>query len=91
MAHRLVIDAGGRAWNVWSVRPDDAIGRGALTVAPQYANGWLAFERADAGGEAAEKRRIAPVPSDWEGAPDEAVLSLLEAAVPVQRRRMPVS
>lgn len=90
MAHRLVIDAGGRAWNVWSVRPDDAIGRGALTVAPQYANGWLAFEHA-AGGDAAEKRRIAPVPADWEGAPDEVVLSLLASAVPVQRRRTPVS
>ena len=90
MAHRLVIDAAGTAWNVWSVLPDGGTRRSALAVAPQYASGWLAFERADAAAEA-EKRRIAPVPADWETAPDEVVLTLLESAVPVVRRRTPVS
>jgi hypothetical protein len=90
MAHRLVIDAAGTAWNVWSVLPDGGTRRGAIAVAPQYAGGWLAFERADADPEA-EKRRIAPVPPDWETASDEAVLTLLAAAVPVRRRRTPVS
>ena len=92
MALRLVIDADGTAWHVWSVPPHEGTRRVSLALSPQYAAGWLAFEQAEAtGGTAAEKRRVAPLPTDWEKASDAAVLTLLASAVPVQRRALPPS
>jgi hypothetical protein len=47
MAHRLVTDALGCTWQVWAVRPlARAAARGAA-LAPEYRDGWLAFERLD--------------------------------------------
>lgn len=87
MPHRVVTDAGGTVWQVWSVTPDGVAGRPVLAVAPAYAAGWLAFEQLDApAGATPEKRRLAPVPAGWAASDEDAVLALLAAAAPVTRR-----
>jgi hypothetical protein len=42
--------------------------------------GWLCFE------SAAEKRRLSPVPADWEECPAEVLAGYLEGAAAVVRR-----
>lgn len=87
MSLRVVNDAAGIAWYVWHVLPDVLDVRSPLAVAPQYADGWLAFEPVEPPpGVPAEKRRLAPVPPGWATGPDDAVLGLLAAATPVRRR-----
>lgn len=87
MAHRIVTDAVGTSWQVWSVDPDTAAGRPVLAVAAAYASGWLAFEQVDPRpGATPEKRRLAPVPAGCLAAPEHEVLALLAAAAPVVPR-----
>jgi hypothetical protein len=90
--HRLVTDDAGSTWQVWSVVPDTSAARPTLAVLPQYARGWLAFEQMTGAGAIGsaldERRRLAPVPAEWDGAPDAALVTLLEAAVPVRARRI---
>jgi hypothetical protein len=50
-----------------------------MGVAPGFANGWLCFESDD------EKRRLAPVPVEWENADAEGLETLLRAAKRVVR------
>jgi hypothetical protein len=82
---------------VWAVRRVAERAAGSARPGPPtafargYADGWLAFERlapADSAraGVPAEKRRHAPIPVGWEGAPDAALAGWLATAVPVVRR-----
>lgn len=48
-------------------------------VAPNFANGWLCFESDD------EKRRLAPVPENWENADADELEALCKAAKHVVR------
>ena len=73
MPIRDFTDAGGVHWQVWATTPM----RG--DVRPQFAAGWLAFE------SGAERRRLAPIPSTWEEAPDAALCELLAKATAVAR------
>jgi hypothetical protein len=50
-------------------------------VAPEYAYGWLCFQCGE------EKRRLAPVPEEWERAHDEMLEQWCCAAKPVVRRK----
>jgi hypothetical protein len=52
-------DTAGTIWRVWDVYPS---GRGGSASAPHHSfvDGWLCFE------SATEKRRLAPIPPDWE-------------------------
>ena len=85
MSHRVVTDPSGVSWQVWAVHP--TLREGVRTLAPEYQNGWLAFERVEERvGEPVEKRRLAPVPAGWETAPEAAVLALLADATPVAPR-----
>ena len=88
MSYRVVTDRAGAAWQVWTVHPSRRGLASAFAVAPQYITGWLAFERlADPASHASrEKRRLAPVPLDWERASDADVLGLLARATPVAPR-----
>lgn len=97
MAYRIVSDHAGNTWQVWAVRPAPRTGALAAAVAPEYQQGWLAFERTDAtsGLQAAtpelagvsarplEKRRLAPIPPSWEEASEATLLGLLAGAAPV--------
>jgi hypothetical protein len=98
MAHREFTDGIGRSWNVWSVVPERAERRreGTETTRPgerrhtrdrefrvplgdPWTRGWLAFETRG------EKRRLAPIPDDWDLATDEQLAGLLERAEHIQR------
>jgi hypothetical protein len=48
--------------------------RRSVAVASEYTNGWLCFE------SEGEKRRLAPVPPDWEEAGPDRLSSWLQAA-----------
>lgn len=57
MALREFLDAYGMLWTVWSTVP------GSRTVVPDsLKNGWLTFESGDI------RRRLVPIPRDWENA-----------------------
>jgi hypothetical protein len=94
MPHRQFVDASGALWAVWDVRPspprqadgtDAALARGARAgsiadLDSALSGGWLCFE------SAGQKRRLAPIPSDWDLLPVEDLVNLCERAVGVRRR-----
>lgn len=81
MSHRKFTDTVGRIWDVWSVLPDlterrsaspepigeeiveRRVGLGKLPLPKTLSHGWLTFETVH------ERRRLAPIPADWEDAP----------------------
>ena len=97
MAHREFKDSSGRTWNVWSVIPERAERRSSVSASAeperrrhqdtefrvplgaQWTRGWLAFETKGA------KRRLAPIPPDWESATDEQLERMCERATPIAR------
>ena len=100
MAHREFTDEFGRQWNVWSVipeRPERRRRDGSATramerrhrkakefrvpLAEQWIDGWLAFETKG------EKRRLAPIPDEWEVATDEQLHRMLERAEQIRPPR----
>ena len=54
--------------------------RRRMHVGPGLERGWVCFQ------STAEKRRLAPPPSDWEAVADDALEALLGAAEPISRR-----
>lgn len=100
MAHREFTDPFGRSWNVWSVIPERAERRRRagsesreterrhrknkefrVPLAEQWIDGWLAFETKG------EKRRLAPIPDEWEVATDEQLHRMLERAEQIRPPR----
>ena len=98
MAHRTFLDSLGRTWEVWDVTPGkserrdlsrpaippDSIAADRRTQAeyrvvlgPDLANGWLAFQTAG------EKRRLTPIPADWERLPTDELQQLWDEATEV--------
>lgn len=75
MAYREFTDGEGRGWRAWDTRPQSTMG-----VAPELADGWLCFE------SEAEKRRLAPIPEDWQALPEERLVLLLRLAELVPSR-----
>lgn len=71
MPYRELVEDG-EVWVVFSTQPVSG-----ANVRPQYANGWLSFHRG------AERRRLSPIPSDWENADDAQLLAWLEDSEPV--------
>jgi hypothetical protein len=103
MAHREFMDSSRITWEVWDVYPALGDRRGPLgdrrhfmresadrravlgvagvRVSPEYERGWLAFQ------SGLERRRLAPVPSGWEGLDPPDLERLCQAARPVGRAR----
>jgi hypothetical protein len=52
-----------------------------IALPPILANGWLAFESGD------ERRRLAPIPSEWEKLPDDQLRALWRQAQQLPPRR----
>jgi hypothetical protein len=52
-----------------------------VPLSEQWAQGWLAFETKG------EKRRLAPIPDDWETATVEQLVRMLERAEQIRRPR----
>ena len=67
-------DTAGRSWRVWHTVPELAQHR--ITLAPDWKDGWLTFE------SGVEKRRLAPVPAEWESLPAQRLALLCRMAQP---------
>ena len=63
MGYREFVDDAGTLWRVWDTHPVAA--NTLRTVSPSYAGGWLTFESHD------ERRRLMPIPPEWEFASRE--------------------
>lgn len=89
MALRDFTDANGRTWTVWSVHPSSDVRlRSTPTAAtgePDHhdllRDGWLVFETRG------ERRRLVPIPLDWELVDEVALEELCGRAMPVATRR----
>jgi hypothetical protein len=73
MPYREIEDEDG-VWMVFSTEP-----RSGANVRPQYANGWMSFQRGP------ERRRLAPIPMDWEHADDDQLRTWLHRAELVEK------
>ena len=73
MAQREFTDSHGTHWLVWSTTPTTTTVPGAMR------EGWLTFE------SDGERRRLVPVPRDWENAADDRMELYCRAAQPVTR------
>lgn len=96
MSHRTFTDRLGLPWEVWDVIPGVAERRAGIErrdsarvvydrrdgggpwigVRRELAAGWLCFQNG------VEKRRLAPIPVDWERLTDAGLLDLMESATP---------
>lgn len=86
MAIRNFTDPAGRHWTVWSVRPTSDVRLRSTPKADDdhrdlLRHGWLAFETEG------ERRRLIPIPPDWESADTVALEELCRRAVRVPPRR----
>jgi hypothetical protein len=76
---RQIRDDAGVEWMVYAVNPAATEWRAVGSLPEGYRNGWLCFE------SPTEKRRLMPLPEDWEALPIEQLSSLLGNAVQVRR------
>src|SRR3954470_9169418 len=101
MAYRTFTDRSGRTWDVWSVMPTTNVERrerqtpvdpnddrrkepeSRVVLGPGMAKGWLCFQ------SGAEKRRLAPLPRNWETLEERELSTLLAAAIPAKRETPP--
>lgn len=92
MAHRTFRDELGREWDVWEVVPTAVERRMAkapprasvaerrrvqetrVVVPDSLQKGWLAFQ------SGSERRRLAPIPSEWDEMTDRELVELLNQA-----------
>ncbi|HEY2852976.1 MAG TPA: hypothetical protein VGJ18_09040 [Gemmatimonadaceae bacterium] len=74
MAQRDFTDSKGTHWLVWSTMPSPG-----SVLASDMQKGWLTFD------SELERRRLVPVPRDWEDAPPERMELYCRAAQPVAR------
>jgi hypothetical protein len=86
MAVRTFESPDGATWNVWEVVParmGDFRSSHGTHLPRDLADGWLCF---DCG---TEKRRLAPLPSNWQERSEEDLRFWCRAAVPVRARVAP--
>ena len=77
-------DQAGVEWRVFlTARGSDAVSR-EYALPEEFREGWLVFESAN------QKRRLAPVPPDWESLPAEALAALCAKASPQLTRTKPL-
>lgn len=80
MALRNFTDSQGTAWRVWNVVPQYAASRDEEMMTPGLQGGWLCFDSGN------EKRRLSPIPVDWEKAGMDALEAYCRQAAAVQQR-----
>jgi hypothetical protein len=72
-------DPSGVRWDVWAVYPD--VRPSSSTALPgTFQSGWLVFE------SATEKRRLSPIPNDWQSLPADELEQLCSRAETAPRR-----
>ena len=79
LAHRFFVDAQGVRWDAFAVLPTSEP-RGLSRLPEPFQQGWLCFE------SATEKRRLGPIPDQWQTASEDELRRLRDAAQPVQQR-----
>jgi hypothetical protein len=78
-SHRLFDDKRGVRWDVWAVYP--GVRPAQLSALPAtFQSGWLVFE------SGTEKRRLSPIPSNWQALPSTELERLCERAEMATRR-----
>ena len=80
--HRLFDDRQGVRWDVWAVHPETRPPQLSALPGP-FQSGWLVFE------SALEKRRLSPIPSDWQTLPPSELERLRDRAEIAPRRERP--
>lgn len=83
MGYREFADDGGTSWRAWDTHPMAA--STLRSVSPEYAGGWLTFESSQ------ERRRLAPIPPDWEFATREQMVEWCARATLARRPDTPTS
>ncbi len=80
---REFCDAAGAAWRVFRATPHTSPGKREKVLPEEFRGGWLVFE-CDV-----ERRRLAPIPEDWEELTEQelAQLCMQAAVVPARSRR----
>ena len=81
VADRVFDDADGKRWHVYAVHPSVGSVRTG-TLAEAFRNGWLCFEAHD------QRRRLAPIPEQWESLSDEALRVLCQNAEVATRHNL---
>ena len=74
MAHREFTDSRGISWMVWSTTPS-----AGSVLGGEMRQGWLTFE------SDGERRRLVPIPNNWEEAASERLELYCRAAQAVAR------
>jgi hypothetical protein len=74
VAIRDFTDATGVRWRVWAVVPSNP-----SSVTDELREGWLSFD------SDTERRRVAPIPKDWESLPPDRLELLCRIATPGRR------
>ncbi len=75
---RTYTDPQGTVWTVYLVAPGG--GTSPQLLPPEFRAGWLCYECEEG------KRRLAPIPADWESCPENRLDAYRASAVSVQRR-----
>lgn len=86
MASRTLRAPDGTVWEVWDVQPGLRISprKGGSPLLPdEMAAGWLCFD------SPGEKRRLYPIPADWDTSGDAELWRLCGAARAVRPDRIP--
>lgn len=80
---REFCDAAGAAWRVFRATPHSSVSKREQVLPEAFRHGWLVFE-CDV-----ERRRLAPIPDDWEALTEQelAQLCLQAPVVPARARR----
>lgn len=76
---RTITDATGLEWTVFEVRRDGQTTDQWSYLPEEFGDGWLCFE------SKYSKRRLTPVPDDWEGLDENDLVRMLNRAAPVRR------
>ncbi len=79
MALRTIKTPDGAEWAVWNVEPSLGAAYGThAQLSTALTGGWLAFQSGH------ERRRVTPVPEDWEQLPDADLAALWNIAEPIR-------
>jgi hypothetical protein len=89
---REFVDPKGVRWKVWDVWPSERLSSGSVTPISTFpsmglSEGWLCFE------SAGEKRRLSPIPPEWEICDEAALCGFCDCAgfiTPTPRDGIPV-
>jgi hypothetical protein len=74
------VDSGGVTWRVWQTVPTSR-----TSVSGEFERGWLTFESPTG------RKRLAPVPADWDATTPDRLELMCRAATEVARRSKPVT